>query len=336
MPSAVKARPFSPPSSIHCWTAIWALASSWRSRFSGIGAVVVFQRALDIDRVGIVPLDQVAVVAVHRPHEIGQRREHAVRQAAPEPRPTGPPARPPGPSGLAVGGALRGTSGSIAPRLHPGPRPPKCPLLIRIACHRKRIIPINWTEQKAAIWSCGVRLRSFGSEWQLTGRFQKPSSPSGTGHPRPATYPISPAASPQSGSIPENNSKEIVNRPFGGQDQFPALFREPDMLGMHCREPIARDDRHRTHGERLLRDLHGRPPNCLNEQARSERGCTRPGPQHKAFSRENQNGPPRRVLEPSQRRRDQRHAIPFRAQHPASRGRPHPAQAPAPGNRRAA
>ena len=41
--------------------------------FFRVLAVVVLERALDIDRVSVMPLDQVAVVAVHRPHEIGER-----------------------------------------------------------------------------------------------------------------------------------------------------------------------------------------------------------------------------------------------------------------------
>ena len=38
-----------------------------------IGAVVVSHRPFDVDGVGIMPLDEVAVVAVHRPHEVGER-----------------------------------------------------------------------------------------------------------------------------------------------------------------------------------------------------------------------------------------------------------------------
>jgi hypothetical protein len=49
-----------------------------------IGAVVVFQGALDVDRVGVVPLDQIAVITVRRTHEIRQRGHHADRQAAAE------------------------------------------------------------------------------------------------------------------------------------------------------------------------------------------------------------------------------------------------------------
>ena len=49
-----------------------------------IGAVVVFQGAFDLDRVRVVPLDQIAVVTIHRTHEIGQRGDHAGRQAAAE------------------------------------------------------------------------------------------------------------------------------------------------------------------------------------------------------------------------------------------------------------
>jgi hypothetical protein len=38
---------------------------------SRIGAVVALHRAFDVDRMGVMPLDEIAVVAVHRPHEIG-------------------------------------------------------------------------------------------------------------------------------------------------------------------------------------------------------------------------------------------------------------------------
>ena len=51
----------------------------------GILAVVVLQRALDIDRVSVVPFDQVAVVAVHRAHQIGKRGQQALRQATSKP-----------------------------------------------------------------------------------------------------------------------------------------------------------------------------------------------------------------------------------------------------------
>jgi hypothetical protein len=50
-----------------------------------LGAVVVVERPLDVDGVGVVPFDQVAVVAVHRPHQIGERAHDAFGQAAPEP-----------------------------------------------------------------------------------------------------------------------------------------------------------------------------------------------------------------------------------------------------------
>ena len=51
----------------------------------GIVAIVVLQRALDIDRVSVVPFDQVAVVAVHCAHQIGKRGQQALRQAAAKP-----------------------------------------------------------------------------------------------------------------------------------------------------------------------------------------------------------------------------------------------------------
>ena len=47
-------------------------------------AVVFLQRAFDIDGMGVMPFDQVAVVAIHGAHEIGQRAAYAVGQAAPE------------------------------------------------------------------------------------------------------------------------------------------------------------------------------------------------------------------------------------------------------------
>ncbi len=49
-----------------------------------VGAVGVVQRPLDVHGVGVVALDEVAVIAVHRPHQIGKRREHALGQAAAE------------------------------------------------------------------------------------------------------------------------------------------------------------------------------------------------------------------------------------------------------------
>ena len=51
--------------------------------FSRIGAEVVSEGPLDIDRMGVVTFDQVAVIAIHRPHEIGKRTDHSPRQAPP-------------------------------------------------------------------------------------------------------------------------------------------------------------------------------------------------------------------------------------------------------------
>ena len=50
----------------------------------GVLAVVALEGAFDLDRVGVVAFDQVAVVAVHRPHEIGERGQQALGQGAPE------------------------------------------------------------------------------------------------------------------------------------------------------------------------------------------------------------------------------------------------------------
>ena len=40
--------------------------------------------ALDVDGVCIVPFDQIAVVAIHRAHEVGERGQKAFGQRAPE------------------------------------------------------------------------------------------------------------------------------------------------------------------------------------------------------------------------------------------------------------
>lgn len=49
-----------------------------------IGAVVVSHRAFDVDGMGVVSLDKVAIVAVHGPHEIGERLGGGRGQAAVE------------------------------------------------------------------------------------------------------------------------------------------------------------------------------------------------------------------------------------------------------------
>lgn len=49
-----------------------------------VGAVVALHRAFDVDGMGVVPFDEVTVVAVHRPHEICQRLRDGGRQPAPE------------------------------------------------------------------------------------------------------------------------------------------------------------------------------------------------------------------------------------------------------------
>jgi hypothetical protein len=46
----------------------------------GVLAVFAVQGTLNIDRMGVVPLDQVAVVAVHRAHKSGQRSQEALGQ----------------------------------------------------------------------------------------------------------------------------------------------------------------------------------------------------------------------------------------------------------------
>jgi hypothetical protein len=51
----------------------------------GVIAVVTFERALDIDRVRVVPLDQVTVVAVHCAHEFRKRAHEARGERSPKP-----------------------------------------------------------------------------------------------------------------------------------------------------------------------------------------------------------------------------------------------------------
>ena len=50
----------------------------------GVLAVVVLKGALDINGVRVVAFDQVAVVAIHRAHEVGERSQQAFGQGAAE------------------------------------------------------------------------------------------------------------------------------------------------------------------------------------------------------------------------------------------------------------
>jgi hypothetical protein len=52
--------------------------------FSGVFAVVVLERPLDVDGVRVVPFNQVGVVAVHRTDEVRERSEKGRGQAAAE------------------------------------------------------------------------------------------------------------------------------------------------------------------------------------------------------------------------------------------------------------
>jgi hypothetical protein len=47
-------------------------------------AIVVPQCPFDIDRMGVVPFDQIAVVAVHRPHQISEGGHDAFRKTIAE------------------------------------------------------------------------------------------------------------------------------------------------------------------------------------------------------------------------------------------------------------
>ena len=49
-----------------------------------ITAVIIFQRAFDIHRVGMMTFDQVAVVAIHRPDQCGQGVCDGCRQGSME------------------------------------------------------------------------------------------------------------------------------------------------------------------------------------------------------------------------------------------------------------
>ena len=50
--------------------------------FLWVSAVVLFQGALDINRMRVMTLDQVTVITIHRPDRIGECREHSRRQTA--------------------------------------------------------------------------------------------------------------------------------------------------------------------------------------------------------------------------------------------------------------
>src|ERR1700722_2349998 len=54
--------------------------------FGSVRAVIVFQGTFDIDRMGIVSFDEIAVIAIHRSHEIGKRCANAGRKAGAESR----------------------------------------------------------------------------------------------------------------------------------------------------------------------------------------------------------------------------------------------------------
>src|ERR1700722_4169190 len=51
---------------------------------AGILAVIVPERALDIDGVGVVALNEIGVVAVHGPHQVGERGQKGRGKAAAE------------------------------------------------------------------------------------------------------------------------------------------------------------------------------------------------------------------------------------------------------------
>ena len=74
----------------HAGAGLYDLGSDAAQRtgewLGGIGKVVLLQRPLDVDRMGVVALDEIGVIAVHRPDEIRQGRGYSGGQAAAETR----------------------------------------------------------------------------------------------------------------------------------------------------------------------------------------------------------------------------------------------------------
>ena len=83
-----------------------------------VSAVVILHSPFDIDGMCVVPLDQVGVVTIHRPHEIGECAEQASRQAAAQARRRGRQLdreitqRRPGAQTLPTGASIPSGSGS--------------------------------------------------------------------------------------------------------------------------------------------------------------------------------------------------------------------------------
>ena len=48
----------------------------------GVGAVIFFKRTLDVDGMGVVALDQIAVITVHRADEPGERGDQTPGQTS--------------------------------------------------------------------------------------------------------------------------------------------------------------------------------------------------------------------------------------------------------------
>ncbi len=91
-------------------------------------AVVILERALDIDRMSVMPFDQVAVVAVHRPHQIGERGQQAFGQGAAKSS-TLRPDQGPNRSDQGDGANPRQSAGAPSRRrFRPGFQPVQCPI----------------------------------------------------------------------------------------------------------------------------------------------------------------------------------------------------------------
>lgn len=63
-----------------------SLSFELKVAFMSIRAIIVFQGTFDIDGMSIVTFDEIAVIAVHRSHEISERRANARSETAAETR----------------------------------------------------------------------------------------------------------------------------------------------------------------------------------------------------------------------------------------------------------
>jgi len=52
--------------------------------FAGVVAEIIVERPLNVDWMGVMSFDEVAVIAIHCPHQIGQCGDNAFRQTTPK------------------------------------------------------------------------------------------------------------------------------------------------------------------------------------------------------------------------------------------------------------